>query len=119
MALFDININIYDMLGAFQKLMRRKKLKKPLKTTVARQERSVSEQMRSVVDSLRSTGGRASFFELFPYEDKPTLILTFLSLLELMKRQVVIVEQDGNFEELTVTLQKEDWDDDENNDAAE
>ncbi|MEQ6354962.1 segregation/condensation protein A [Lysinibacillus sp. M3] len=119
MALFDLNVNIYDMLGAFQKLMRRKKLKKPLKTTVARQERSVKDQMRSVVDSLRFTGGRASFFELFPYEDKPTLILTFLSILELMKRQVVIVEQDGNFEELTVTLQKEEWDDDENKDATE
>ena len=24
MALFDLNVNIYDMLGAFQKLMRRK-----------------------------------------------------------------------------------------------
>lgn len=119
MALFDLNVNIYDMLGAFQKLMRRKKLKKPLKTTVARQERSVKDQMRSVVDSLRSTGGRASFSELFPYEDKPTLILTFLSILELMKRQIVIVEQDGNFEELTVTLQKEEWDDDEDNDATE
>lgn len=113
LALFDTTINIYDMLGAFQKLMRRKKLKKPLKTRIARQERSVKDQMRSVVDSLRLTGGRASFFELFPYEDKPTLILTFLSLLELMKRQVVVVEQGGNFEELTVTLQKEDWQDDE------
>lgn len=114
-----MNVNIYDMLGAFQKLMRRKKLKKPLKTTVTRQERSVKEQMRSVVNSLRLTGGRASFFELFPYEDKPTLILTFLSLLELMKRQIVIVEQDGNFEELTVTLQKEEWDDDEDNNPTE
>ncbi|GLC87207.1 segregation/condensation protein A [Lysinibacillus piscis] len=119
LALFDLNVNIYDMLGAFQKLMRRKKLKKPLKTTVTRQERSVREQMHSVVASLRLTGGRASFFELFPYEDKPTLILTFLSLLELMKRQVIIVEQGGNFEELTVTLQKEDWQDDENIDVAE
>jgi segregation and condensation protein A len=36
-----------------------------------------------------------------------------------MKRQVVIVEQDGNFEELTVTLQKEEWDDDENIGATE
>jgi len=112
-------VNIYDMLGAFQKLMRRKKLKKPLKTTITRQERSVKDQMRSVVDSLRITGGRASFFELFPYEDKPTLILTFVSLLELMKRQVVIVEQDGNFEELMVTLQKEVWEDDENIDVTE
>ena len=48
-----------------------------------------------------------TFTELFPYEDKQTLIVTFLSLLELMKRQVVFVEQTNNFEELTVLLQKE------------
>jgi len=35
-----------------------------------------------------------------------------------MKRQVVIVEQDGNFEELMVTLQKEEWEDDENIDVT-
>ncbi|MEG0259339.1 MAG: segregation/condensation protein A [Lysinibacillus sp.] len=113
LALFDLNVNLYDMLGAFQKMLRRKKLKKPLKTTVARQERSVREQMLTVVDTLRQAGGRAAFSTLFTYDDKPSLILTFLSLLELMKRQVVSVEQEANFEELTVLLQKEDWHDDE------
>ena len=67
--------------------------------------------MRSVVASLKKTGGRALFSELFPYEDKATLIVTFLSLLELMKRQVVLVEQQHNFQDLTVLLQKEELDD--------
>ena len=53
------------------------------------------------------------FSELFEADDKPTLVLTFLTLLELMKRQVVFVEQQNNFDDLTVLLQKEDLGDDE------
>ncbi|MEK4228909.1 segregation/condensation protein A [Solibacillus sp. FSL H8-0538] len=108
LVLFDANVNVYDMLSAFQKLMRRKQLKKPLHTRVARQEISVKEQMRVVVDVLKNRGGRAMFSELFPYDDKATLVVTFLTLLELMKRQVVFVEQQHNFDDLTVLLQKED-----------
>ena len=106
-VLFETDVNVYDMLSAFQKLLRRKQLKKPLKTRVARQEISIKDQMFAVVDRLKKSGGRTTFTELFPYEDKETLIVTFLSLLELMKRQVVFVEQTNNFEELTVLLQKE------------
>ncbi|MEK9197988.1 segregation/condensation protein A [Ureibacillus sp. 179-F W5.1 NHS] len=108
LALFDMNVNVYDMLSAFQKLLRRKQLKRPLSTRVARQEISVKDQMIAVIDSLKLSGGRSSFSELFPYEDKSTIIVTFLSLLELMKRHVVFVEQENNFEDLTVILQKED-----------
>ena len=107
LVLFETDVNVYDMLSAFQKLLRRKQLKKPLKTRVARQEISIKDQMFAVIDRLKVSGGRMTFTELFPYEDKQTLIVTFLSLLELMKRQVVFVEQTHNFEELTVLLQKE------------
>lgn len=107
LALFDVNVNVYDMLSAFQKLLRRKQLKKPIFTRISRKEISVKDQMFAVIDSLKHHGGKTSFSQLFPYEDKSTLIVTFLSLLELMKRQVVFVEQENNFEDLTVILQKE------------
>ncbi|MEG0471519.1 MAG: segregation/condensation protein A [Solibacillus sp.] len=108
LALFDTNVNVYDMLSAFQKLMRRKQLKKPLATRVARQEISVKEQMRAVIDVLKNNGGKVMFSDLFTYEDKSMLVLTFLTLLELMKRQVIFVEQQKNFDDLSVLLQKED-----------
>lgn len=111
LALFDTSVNVYDMLSAFQKLMRRKQLKKPLRTRVARQEISVKQHMFVVMDTLKQRGGRAMFSELFPYDDKPTLILTFITLLEMMKRQVVFVEQENNFDDLSVLLQKEEFDD--------
>ena len=107
MTMFDTNVNVYDMLSAFQKLMRRKQLKKPLATRIARQEISVKEQMRSVVNVLKQAGGKMMFSQLFKYEDKSMLVLTFLTLLELMKRQVVFVEQEKNFDDLSVLLKKE------------
>ena len=106
-----MDVNVYDMLGAFQKILRRKQLKKPLSTRVARQEISIKDQMRAVVDTLLLSGGRSVFSNLFPYENRSTLIVTFLSILELMKRQVITVEQNNNFEDLTVILQQEEWQD--------
>ena len=69
LALFDMDVNVYDMLGAFQKILRRKQLKKPLSTRVARQEISIKDQMRAVVDTLLLSGGRSVFSNLFPYEN--------------------------------------------------
>ena len=45
LALFDTSVNVYDMLSAFQKILRRQQLKKPLSTRVARQEISIKRQM--------------------------------------------------------------------------
>ncbi|EPD53212.1 segregation/condensation protein A [Paenisporosarcina sp. FSL H8-0542] len=106
---FDDPLNVYDMLGAFQKMLRRKRLKAPLATKITRQELSIKDQMKSVFKTLKSRGGSCSFSELFPSEDKPTLVVTFLSLLELMKRQMVMVEQRQNFDDLTVNLINDRW----------
>ncbi|KYG58907.1 segregation/condensation protein A [Planococcus maritimus] len=105
--------NAYDMLGAFQKMLRRKQLRAPLSTRVARQEVSIKEQMGSMVERLKSFKGRANFSELFPSHDQAVLVVSFLSLLELMKRQVIAVEQQKNFTELSVELRKETWQDEE------
>jgi len=107
LVLFDTSVNVYDMVAAFQKMLNRKRLKAPLTTKVTKQDISIKDQMRAVVDVLKSANGRANFFDLFPYEDRGTLVVTFLSLLELMKRQVVAVVQDNNFADLTVILRKE------------
>lgn len=109
LQLFDTNINVYDMLGAFQKMMRRKQLRSPLKTTVKRAEFSIKAQMRTVVTALQQVGGRTLFSTLFPYDDKSALVVTFLSVLELMKRQIITVEQQHNFDDLTVVLMKEEF----------
>ncbi|KAA0958241.1 segregation/condensation protein A [Planococcus sp. ANT_H30] len=105
----DLDVNAYDMLGAFQKMLRRKQLKSPLSARITRQEISIKQQMTAIVDQLKLSKGRTSFSDLFPSNDKTVLVVSFLSILELMKRQVIAVEQQMNFTDLMVELRKDKW----------
>ncbi|MDP4162505.1 MAG: segregation/condensation protein A [Bacillota bacterium] len=98
----EMNVSLYDMLGAFQKLLRRKKLQKPMATKIARQEISIEKRMTEILLELKNLRRRKSFTELFPYPDKEHIVVTFLAILELIKRKEIDVEQQGNFEEIFV-----------------
>jgi len=95
---------IYDMLGAFHKLLRRKQLQKPLKTKIARQEYSIEKRMEEIEGFLREKKGWTNFYDLFPEYDKEYLIVTFLAILELMKQNRIFVKQDGIFADIWLTV---------------
>jgi segregation and condensation protein A len=98
----ELNVSLYDMLAAFQKLLRRKKLQRPLVTKIARQEISIDKRMIEILDELRSIKGQLSFYELFPHPSKEHIVVTFLAVLELIKRKEIDVQQDENFSEIFV-----------------
>lgn len=102
----ELNISLYDMLGALQKLLRRQKLQKPLHTKVTRQEISIDKRMGEILTNLRSLSGRTSFFSLFPEPQKEHIVITFLAVLELMKLNQIQVEQDNNFSEIFVAAKE-------------
>lgn len=98
----ELNVTLYDMLAAFQKLMRRKKLQRPLATKIARQEISIEKRMTEIMGELNSIKGRKSFNELFPYPGKEHIVVTFLAILELIKRKEIDVLQEENFSEIFI-----------------
>jgi segregation and condensation protein A len=98
----DVNVTVYDMLGALQKLMRRKKLQRPLSTKITKQEISIEKRMTEILVELKRFKGRKRFFELFPLSDKEHIVVSFLAILELMKRHEIQIEQEGNFSEIFV-----------------
>ncbi|WP_264738447.1 segregation/condensation protein A [Cytobacillus firmus] len=98
----DLNVSLYDMLGALQKLLRRKKLQRPLSAKVARQEIPIEKRMSEIVDQLRNFKGRKKFTDLFPISDREHIVVTFLAVLELIKRKEILVEQDRNFSDIFV-----------------
>jgi len=108
LELLELDANVYDMLGAFQKMLRRKQINAPLHTRISKQEISIKAQMKFVIETLKKGGGKLSFYDLFPTKDKKVIVSTFLSLLELMKRQIISVEQNRNFDDLFVQLRKGD-----------
>jgi segregation and condensation protein A len=96
------HVSLYDMLAAFQKLMRRKKLQRPLTTKIARQEISIEKRMTEILDDLRGFRGKKNFNDLFPFPVKEHIVVTFLAILELIKRKEIDVEQTRNFGEIFV-----------------
>lgn len=97
----------YDLLGAFQKMLKRKQLQAPLSTRIAKTEISIKAQMQEVVSKLQAAHGKMVFEELFDTNERSVLVATFLSVLELMKRQLVLVHQIENFKNLEIELVKE------------
>jgi segregation and condensation protein A len=97
-----LNVSLYDMLAAFQKLMRRKKLQRPMATKIARQEISIEKRMEEILVDLKKFKGRRNFNELFPIALKEHIVVTFLAILELIKRKEIDVDQHENFGDIYV-----------------
>lgn len=100
-----IDVTLYDMLAAFQKLMRRKKIQRPVTATVTRQEIPIEKRMDDVLKQLELAGGRQSFYDLFVDDDRDVIVVTFLAILELMKHQKIAIEQEQNFDEIFLMKQ--------------
>lgn len=98
-----LDVSLYDMLGAFQKLLKRKKLQKPLQTRVTRQEIPIERRMSELLDNLKRVKGKTHFFDLFPEPNKEYIVVTFLAILELLKKNEIILEQQNNFEDIYVS----------------
>ncbi|KAB7673219.1 segregation/condensation protein A [Bacillus sp. B1-b2] len=99
----ELDVSLYDMLAAFQKLLKRKKLQAPLSTKITRQEIPIEGRMEEIVTFLQTRKGRVSFEQLFPVATKSHIVVTFLAILELLKRRHIFVEQEGNFADIFVS----------------
>jgi segregation and condensation protein A len=76
---------------------------KPEKRTIVRERVSLIEQMEFVMRTLRAAG-RATFFALVEHLDRPAVIVTFLAILELVRRGRVSFAQPQAFEDVELLL---------------
>ena len=97
-----LNVSIFDMLGAFQKMTRRKKLAVPPKATVRREGLSVEKRMTILKQKLSASKKPIRFEDLFDSNERDELVVSFLAILELMKQNEIVVSQKGNFADLYV-----------------
>lgn len=101
------SLNVFDLIGAFQKMLDRNRLRAPLTASITKTERTVGEKMDEIMTKLEKNGGSCDFFMLLEEINTTELVVTFMSILELMLRGDVIVEQSNNFEHLTVSYRRE------------
>ena len=100
---YDGEASIEDLLDAFKKFLERKDMEKPLETTITSREYSVKER-KSGIRNILKTRRRAYLDELFEEYNKPYIVVTFMSILEMVKEKDVIVKQDKNFDKILVEL---------------
>ncbi|MCI9234215.1 MAG: segregation/condensation protein A [Bacilli bacterium] len=103
----ELDINLNDLLEAFKKMLERKELEKPLQTKVTKKEYSVSVRSNEIRNLLKQKK-QVEFYELFEIVTKDYVIVTFLSILDLARKQELCITQNKNFNQITLELKGSD-----------
>lgn len=90
----DITLN--DLILAFQKFLERKKLEEPLHTKVTTKEMSVEERTISIRNVLKIKK-RVNFIELFDVLNKEYVVVTFLAILEMARKNELKISQENEY----------------------
>lgn len=100
------DIGIEDLMNAFNKFLERKKLEQPLNTKITKKEYSVGERSTEIRNILKQKK-KIEFEELFEEVNKDYIVVTFLSILTLAKKQELKITQDNNFSKIILSLRGE------------
>ncbi|TBL79796.1 segregation and condensation protein A [Paenibacillus thalictri] len=95
-------LQVADLIYAFQKALRRMAVRNMV-TKIRRDEISVKDRMRQVVDYIRQKGGTAFFSKLLGQDNsREGIVVTFLALLELMKIKKIVCHQHKLFDDIVI-----------------
>lgn len=99
----DDDIKLDDLLKAFQNFLDRKILEKPLNTKVTKKEYSVSKRSLEIKNILKIRK-KVKFEELFETYTKDYIVVTFLSILDLAKKQELKITQERNLSTIILEI---------------
>ena len=93
-------VSLFDLMSVFQQVLRRMPTSEPLRITV--EPIKLDDQMRRLRQVLASRGQVALRELLLEAANIHEVVVIFLALLELMRRQAVLVVQKEPFDEITL-----------------
>ena len=97
----DYGVDLNDLLKAFSKFLEQKELDKPLNTKVSTKEYSISKRSYEIKNILKERK-KVNFTELFEVITKEYLVVTFLSIPALSRKQEIEIEQENNFKDIII-----------------
>ena len=95
------DLTLDDIIKAFANLKEKQILEKPLNTVVTKKEYSVGLRSKEILNKLK-TKKQINFDELFETFTKDYVVVTFLSILDLAKKQNITIKQDRNLGNITL-----------------
>lgn len=97
----DYGVNIDDLINAFQAFINRQELDKPINTKIEHKEYSVKKRCAEIKTIIKEKK-KILFTELFEHNNKNYIVVTFLAVLSMAKKQEIKIEQNQNFNEIIV-----------------
>ena len=97
------DVNLDTLMEAFANFLKRKDLEKPLNTKITKREYSVSKRSHEIKKILLKKK-KVEFEELFDIVKKDYIVVTFLSILDLAKKQELVIDQNENFNKIYLSL---------------
>lgn len=95
----DGSVGVFDLLEAFKKMLERQEYNKPVNTKITRKELSVKERSATIREILKQKK-KLKFLDLFDNFSKEYVVVTFLSVLEMVKNREINIKQDNNFSDI-------------------
>lgn len=93
--------DIEDLFNAYKLFIERQRLAKPLNTKITKKELSVEDKIKDIRNVL-SARKKINFIELFTEITKESIIVTFLSILEMSKNNEILLTQEDNFSPIMI-----------------
>ena len=101
----DYGIDLDDLVSAFEKFLEYKEMTKPLNTKIEKKEYSVDERCVEIRNKIKIKGS-LKFEDLFEIVTKEYVVVTFLAILSMAKKQEIEINQDNNFNNITIMARK-------------
>ncbi|MFB4211285.1 segregation/condensation protein A [Shouchella sp. JSM 1781072] len=98
------HVTLVDMLGAFQKMLQRNAWNRPKTKVVHSEEQSVEKRIVELLNQIERMNGPTQFSTLVEREDRSSMIVSFLAILELIKTSTIYCVQDQSFEEIMIFI---------------
>lgn len=95
----DVTVN--DLVNALNKFFSKKEYEKPLNTKVTTREYSVTLRCEEIKAIIKNKG-KINFTDLFEVYDKSYIVVTFLAILDLVRKSSIVVNQDRNFNQICI-----------------
>ncbi|MDD4705890.1 MAG: segregation/condensation protein A [Bacilli bacterium] len=100
--LYNSNVDLQDLLNAFELFLKRQKLSQPINTKITKKEINVEERCNDIRNKLKIKKGKIKFLELFDNVSKPYVVVTFLSILNMAKNGEIKIIQKNNFNDIFI-----------------
>ena len=94
------------LLDAFNNFLQRKEDEKPLNTKITNKEYSVDVRSHEIFSLLKEKI-RMNFYDLFNNSSRDYIVVTFLSILDLAKKQKIKLVQDNNFNNIVLSIKED------------